>query len=164
MAQTRFAPTLFERLFDEQPGSPADHLIRGWSLEQLKDSVATDVEALLNSRCAFPAARLADYREARSSVLSYGMVDFVGLSLANPNDREQICRSIAVTITEHEPRLQHVQVRLTLDDSTTHRLHFAIQALLVANPASEPVSFDALLQPATQQYSVSRPRRAVNIA
>ena len=69
MAQTRFAPTLFERLFDEQPGSPADHLIRGWSLEQLKDSVATDVEALLNSRCAFPPARLADYREARSSVL-----------------------------------------------------------------------------------------------
>lgn len=164
MAQTRFAPTLLERLFDDQPGSPADHLVRGWSLEQLKDSVALDVEALLNSRCAFPVARLAGYSEVKRSMLSYGMVDFVGMSLANPNDREAICRSIAAAITEHEPRLQHVQVRLTLDDSSTQRLHFGIQALLIANPASEPVSFDALLQPSTQQYSVSRPRRPANLA
>ena len=164
MAQARFSPTLFERLFDDQPGSPADHLVRGWSLDQLKDSVALDVEALLNSRSAWADERLAGHAEACRSILTYGMADFVGLSLANPNDRERICASIAAAITRHEPRLRQVLVSLTPDDSTTHRLHFSIQALLVANPASEPVNFDALLQPATQQYSVSRPRRAVTVA
>ena len=164
MAQARFSPTLFERLFDDQPGSPADPLVRGWSLDQLKDSVARDVEALLNSRCAWSDERLASHGEACRSILTYGMADFVGLSLANPNDRERICASIAAAIMRHEPRLQNVRVTLTPDDSTAHRLHFAIQALLVASTASEPVNFDALLHPATQHYSVGRPRRAVTVA
>jgi predicted component of type VI protein secretion system len=39
-------------------------------------------------------------------------------------------------------------------------LHFAIQALLIANEANEIVSFDAVLQPVSQRYQVSRGRNA----
>ena len=39
-------------------------------------------------------------------------------------------------------------------------LHFSIHGLLDVQPAREPISFDAMLQPSTLQYSVSRLRRA----
>ena len=36
------------------------------------------------------------------------------------------------------------------------RLHFAIQALLIAHEANEVVSFDAVLMPVSQRYQVQR--------
>ncbi len=47
-----------------------------------------------------------------------------------------------------------------LNEQATNALYFAIQALLVVHPAEEPVSFDAMLQPSTLQYSVTRARAA----
>jgi type VI secretion system protein ImpF len=49
-------------------------------------------------------------------------------------------------------------VKLELSAQSTNALCFAIQALLVVHPATEPVSFDAMLQPCTLQYSVTRAR------
>jgi type VI secretion system protein ImpF len=54
--------------------------------------------------------------------------------------------------------LQQVAVTLELNEQSTNALNFAIQALLVVHPAEEPVSFDAMLQPSTLQYSVTRAR------
>jgi type VI secretion system protein ImpF len=51
-----------------------------------------------------------------------------------------------------------VAVTLELNEQSTNALNFAIQALLVVHPAEEPVSFDAMLQPSTLQYSVTRAR------
>jgi type VI secretion system protein ImpF len=90
---------------------------------------------------------------------SYGMNDFIGLSLANPADRNFICRSLERTIAIHERRLRQVQVSLELDDGAINRLKFAINALLLVHPSTEPVFFDALLQPSTLQYSVSKSKR-----
>lgn len=93
-------------------------------------------------------------------VLTYGLNDFAGLSLASHYDRAFICKSIQQAIARHEPRLQQVQVTFELNEQSTNALYFAIQALLVVHPAEEPVSFDAMLQPSTLQYSVTRARAA----
>jgi type VI secretion system protein ImpF len=90
---------------------------------------------------------------------SYGMNDFIGLSLANPGDRNFICRSLERTIAIHERRLRQVQVSLELDEGSVNRLRFAINALLLVHPSTEPVFFDAMLQPSTLQYSVSKSKR-----
>lgn len=157
--RVRFQPTLFDRLFDNAPQRTSEtDPLRGWGVEDLKDHVARDLEALLNSRNAMNANDLREYPASQSSLLSYGMGDFVGRSLANPADRSYICRTLERTIKLHEPRLREIAVSLVVDDNAVNVLHFSINALLVVEPAQEPVSFDALLQPTTQRYSVGRGR------
>lgn len=155
----RFTPTVFDRLFDDASSQPHDHLLRGLTLDQMKDSVARDVEALLNTRLALRDDQLSAYAHARRSVLSFGMNDFVGKSLENVEDRRTICELIERAISLHERRLQNVSVTLAGTSSRMHALSFSVTALLVLDPATEPISFDALLHPTTQQYSVVASRR-----
>lgn len=160
-SRNRFRPTLFERLFDDSPQRPAEaNPLRRWTVEELKDHVARDLESLLNSRNAFRRDNLEPFPHTRSSLLCYGMGDFVGRSLANPADRTYICRTLEQTIRVYEPRLREVAVALVVDENAVNSLHFSISAVLVVEPAQEPVSFDALLQPTTQRYSVARGRRS----
>ncbi|MCE1239537.1 MAG: type VI secretion system baseplate subunit TssE [Azonexaceae bacterium] len=152
-----FEPSLFDKLFDEQPMGAAR---RRLSLDQLKDSVARDLEALLNTRSVLDEESLEAYPLAGRSVAGFGLIDFAGLSLANIHDRRRICASIESAVAAHEPRLRDVQVELELHRKTVNALYFSINAILVVRPAQEPVSFDALLQPTSLQYSISRHRRA----
>lgn len=155
-----FAPNLFEKLFDDEPKNKSDsQVLRRLNLEELKESVAMDVESLLNSRRGHTDERLEGYSHSKNSILSFGINDFVGLSLSNPADCHRICRSIEQAIQRHDKRLHSVKVTLEADRYSTNTLRFGIHALLVVDPAREAVSFDALLQPTTQQYSVVRGRR-----
>lgn len=155
-----FEPSLIEKLLDDAPGKPGTGgLARALSVEQYKESVARDLEGLLNSRSAYSAVDLAQFPNCRQSLMTYGLRDFSSMSLASAYDRAAICQSLEKAIARHEPRLSNVQVRLDSDGRLGGGLHFTIQALLDLQPAREPVSFDALLQPTTLQYSVSRMRR-----
>jgi len=154
----RFEPGLLDKLFDDDPHSPAPAAVRQLSIEELKGTVARDLESILNSRIVFTESDLAMLPECRRSILTYGLHDFAGLSLASHYDRAFICKSIQQAIERHEPRLQRVSVTLELNERSTNALYFGIQALLVVHPAQEPVNFDALLQPSTLQYSVTRAR------
>lgn len=134
------------------------------SMEELKDSVARDLEALLNTRKVIDEEKFSRYPECNRSIVTYGLNDFAGLSLASTDDRAYICRSLEQTIARHEPRLRNVKATLEVQDGSINRLNFAISALLVVHPAHEPVSFDAVLQPSSQHYSISRARRKARTA
>lgn len=155
----RFAPSLLDRLLDDAPLSPGETAAPQVSLEQLKDAVVRDLEALLNARCGLQRDALAAHPQAQRSILSFGMLDFSSMSLANTDERDEICRAIERAVHAHEPRLKNVRVSLA-DESGGNRLLFTIHALLVANPAREPVNFNAMLHPSTQLYSVTKARRA----
>ena len=156
-----FAPTIFDKLFDNEPRVPTEtNSLRRLNIEELKESVAVDLEILLNSRRGHSDERLQSYTYAMESILTFGIIDFVGLSLSNPADCHRICRGIEQTIQRHEKRLRNVRVMLENDRYSTNTLRFCIHALLVVYPAREPVNFDALLQPTTQQYSVTRGGRS----
>jgi type VI secretion system protein ImpF len=158
----RFEPSLLDKLFDDDPHSPAPAAMRQMSLDELKSRVARDVEALLNTRIVFTEGQLEKLIECQRSVLTYGLNDFAGLSLASHTDRGFICTSIRNAIARHEQRLREVTVSLELDAQSTNALYFAIRAKLVVHPAEEPVSFDAMLQASTLQYSVTRSRRSTD--
>jgi len=162
-AKDKYPPTLFERLADHRPYERSDkHALRLMTAEELKESVAKDLESLLNCRSGYRSEEFQRFPEVAESIGSYGMTDFVGRSLANPADRNFICRSLERSIAVHERRLKGVQVSLERDDGAVNRLRFTIHALLVVHPSSEPVFFDALLQPSTQQYSVSKVRHGAS--
>jgi type VI secretion system protein ImpF len=163
-SKAKYPPTLFERLADNAPTELIEkNPLKLITAEELKDSVAKDLEALLNCRCGYVDDIFRRFPEALNSMCSYGMNDFVGLSLANPADRNFICRSLERTISIHERRLKQVQVSLEVEDGAVNRLKFAINALLLVHPSTEPVYFDAMLQPSTLQYSVSKSKRIASL-
>ncbi|GAB3054854.1 type VI secretion system baseplate subunit TssE [Acinetobacter apis] len=145
-----FQSTLFDRLLPKQ-----DDIAEGLSIRDLRESVARDLEDLLNSRMGKLDHLIDDFPAAKSSILQFGIMDFVGLSTANPMDRDKICQSIAQSISSHEPRLRQVQVEMLMEGHNTGALCLSIQAFLNIHPLYEPVVFDALLKPTTQQYVIS---------
>lgn len=156
--QQRFAPFLLDRLVDAAPGG-ADAVKPTLSLEQLKDSVARDLEALLNTRRGMPADEVRPFAHARRSVLAFGLDDFADRSMASTDDQAFVCRTIERAIADHEPRLREVRVELNRREATEKGLKFAIRAVLDVHPMRAPVGFDALLQTGNQHYAVAPARR-----
>ncbi|WP_394780052.1 type VI secretion system baseplate subunit TssE [Undibacterium sp.] len=155
-----FAPGLLDKLMGDSRHTSSGDTVTRLSMEDLKDAVARDLEALLNTRKIIPEGLLTSYPECSKSIATYGLSDFAGLSLASTDDRAFICRSLEQTIARHEPRLRNVKAALEVQEGSINRLNFAISALLVVHPAQEPVSFDAVLQPSSLHYSISKTRRA----
>ncbi|AMW80245.1 type VI secretion protein [Acinetobacter sp. TGL-Y2] len=144
-----FRSTLFDRLITND-----DEQLKGLSIQELRESVAHDLEDLLNSRMA-KLEQIDDFPLVKKSILQFGIIDFVGLSTANPADRDKICQSIEQSIAAHEPRLTQIKVEMLLDGHNMGSLCLSIQAYLNIHPLYEPVVFDALLKPTTQQYVIS---------
>ncbi|SFB84329.1 type VI secretion system baseplate subunit TssE [Massilia yuzhufengensis] len=151
-----FTPGLLDRLMDERPDACAGTPI---TCEQLKDSVARDLEALLNTRLAFDPAILNGYPEARGSLLLYGLADFASYCLTSSLDRAAVCASIQDAIEAHEPRLRDVTATLDVVPGSVNRLNFVIHARLAVSPTAEPVNFNAVLQPSSLHYAVRRTSR-----
>lgn len=150
-----------------------DGLVMTQTIEQLRDSVARDLETLLNTRAPFDFEQLPGWPQVRSSVLTYGVRDFVGLVLSNSEEQRHIARSLAQAVEAHEPRLSRVRVlfaeraergghrgahRAGAAQAASGSLAFTIHAWLVVHPAQESVSFDAVLQPAAARFAVTHAR------
>lgn len=144
-----FTPGLLDRLM----GAAADADGR-MTLDQVKDLIARDLEALLNTR-AMPRWFDAHSR-ARGSVLNYGLADFAGMCLTSSEDREAVCASLKVAIETHEPRLTEVSATLEPSGGSVNRLHIVINARLLVGATGESVNFNAVLQPSSLRYSIVR--------
>lgn len=155
-----FEPSLLDKLFDDDPRDPTCGVLRRLTSEQYKDSVARDVEALLNNRFTVSEETLKAFPQCQKSLATYGIRDFSDRSLASSFDRAYICQTLELAISRHEPRLLNVRVELDENPYSTGALRFLISALLLSRPSSEPIVFDAMLQLNTLHYSVSRKRRA----
>jgi type VI secretion system protein ImpF len=156
-----FAPGLLDRLMGEQARAGKGAVLPRLTIDQLKDSVARDLEALLNTRVAIAPEQFDDYPHARASILNYGLADFAGMCLTSSEDREAICASLKNTIETHEPRLIDVSATLEPEGGSVNRLTFVITARLRVHPAAEPVNFNAVLQPSSLRYSISKSVRQV---
>ena len=147
---TGFAPAFLDRLYGEPAAQGAQRL----TAEQLKDSVARDLEALLNTRLALPPQVFDGCPLARDSVLDYGLADFAGMCLASSEDREAICASIKRAVETHEPRLTDVTASFVPGAGSVNRLNIVITARLAGHPSGEPVNFNAVFQPSSLRYAI----------
>jgi type VI secretion system protein ImpF len=152
-----YVPGLLDRLMGEgQAAAPGS---RG-QIEQLKDSVARDLEALLNTRVGIKPELLDAHPEVRSSILNYGLIDFAGFCLSSSEDRAAICTSLKEAIERHEPRLKNVSAVLEMSEGSVNRLNFVINGTLQVPSGAEAVNFNAVLQPSSLHYSISKAGRA----
>ncbi len=152
----RFELSLFDRLISAE-SNVATAQRPTYSQSQVKDSVARDLESLLNTRCVVPLSLLSKFGATCRSVYAFGMPDFSCRSLNSDSDRQEISQSIEGVIRLFEPRLIAPKViLLPMNLYQQQRLEFSIEAMLTLSPFHEAVCFDAVLNPLTQRYVVNR--------
>lgn len=150
----RFVPSLLDKLLGA-PDAATPAGAQGVELARIKAAVARDIEILLNTRPGHLPGQLDGHALAAGSLLGYGLVDICPLSLASDPDRHAIVQAIGRALRDHEPRLQGVQVTVREGAPVGAGLCFAIHARLQLQRSSEPVAFDAVLQPGSHRYAVS---------
>jgi type VI secretion system protein ImpF len=150
---------LLDKLIDAEPERARDRPITATeSLAQLRRAVHRDVEALLNARRpwrSLPPGMAA----LRLSPLGYGIADFTAGAFNERQQREALRSEIEETIRRFEPRLSAVHAAL-VDDGNALRtsLRLRIEGLLCAQPAPEPIAFDAAVDITTADVTVHPPR------
>jgi type VI secretion system protein ImpF len=148
-------PSVLDRLLDNEPEAEREPPANGFqNLRQLKHAVRRDLEALLNTRQDIFAELPAEFTEVRRSLLTYGLPDFTACTLLSASDRTRIRRALEQAIAVFEPRLDRVRVVLESPRQHERTLRFRIEALLRAEPSPEHVTFDAMLQLSTQEYTI----------
>jgi type VI secretion system protein ImpF len=154
-ADQPLVPSVLDRLLDDDPGAsrePAKN--RHQVLRELKQSVRRDLENLLNTRVRCRPAP-PHLKELKQSLAHYGLPDFSAAGLGDAQDRDAICQVLQTVIRQGEPRFKTVRVELLSNPEPLDRtLRFRIDALLIADPAPEPIIFDSTLKPATGDFEV----------
>jgi type VI secretion system protein ImpF len=153
--ESQFVPSLLDRLLNEELRASRELLHnRFYNLRQLKQAVARDLEALLNTRQEALEELQSEFVEARRSLLIYGLPDFTAFNPLSDNDRYQIQQVLEQAIATFEPRLVRVRVTLQPWHAQERALRFRVEALLRVDPAPEQITFDAVLRLHTQEYII----------
>lgn len=147
-------PSILDRLIDDRSElSQTPSSTNFGNLQQVRQAVTRDLEALLNTRREHVGDLAPEFVETRQSLALYGLPDFSALSLQSHQDRSRIRRALEQAIALFEPRLERVRVTLESPREHEQTLRFRIDAMLRVEPAPEPVTFDARLLN-TQEYVV----------
>ncbi len=94
-------------------------------------------------------------KELKQSLVNYGIPDITGANLGTAQDREEFCRLLEAVIRQYEPRFKTVTVQPTANAEAQDRtFRFRIDALLMAEPAPEPIVFDSELRPGSGDFAV----------
>jgi type VI secretion system protein ImpF len=150
-----YSPSLLDKLLPFDAGDAGGVHLRH-SKERIKDGVARDIEMLLNCRASDTREELQHLPNVARSHLTMGLVDISSMSLASDRDRQRITDAIKNALLVHDGRLTQVEVTVVAPGDGSQRLVFAIRANLMLRPDAEPVSFDAVLQPGSNRYEVSK--------
>ena len=150
----RVTPSLLDRLTDYSPEAKRENpATRHQGVRALKSSLWRDLTALLNTKRGEEDVP-KEFAESTRSLLAYGIPDFTSYTLSNPSDQNKICRALEMAIRRFEPRLENPSVTVEAAGPTDFSLRFRVDAYLKVEPASEPVSFEAVLQPDTSTIVV----------
>lgn len=150
-------PSILDRLID--PESDGTNWRRGYSVEQMIDSVRRDLEDLLNSHQT--VGHLSDdLAEVRNSIVTFGLPDLVSIQSTKAVAQVRVYTAIEEAIRRFEPRLTNVRViPVSAPDSKTLKLEFQIQATLRVDPAPE-VAFVTVLQLSTGETKIEQADRS----
>jgi type VI secretion system protein ImpF len=147
--------SVLDRLLDSEPDRVSDPpKSRGQYLAELRSAVRRDLESLLNThRYCLSLPTGLEFLD--TSLMTYGLPNFLGLTAASDQAREDFRGEIEAIIRDFEPRFQRVTVTLLANaDNLERSLRFRVDALIYADPAPEPVSFDSALSPADYRFAV----------
>lgn len=154
MGEPRLVPgapaPLFERLSDLDPASETEaQPLRMLSFEMLRQSVARELDRLLNTRAPV-AADILMKRER--STIDYGIPD---LSLFAPRDFDsetELMAMVRKAIEVFEPRLANPRVRVERQAGQGEMLVLHVEGELRLGAMIEPISFAVSVHRSGERY------------
>ena len=146
---------LLDRLLDDAPDQLVDPpLSAAEAMIMLRASIRRDLEALLNARRRWQSWP-EHLTELALSAVGYGLPDFTTGAVNDPARREQIRAEIEATIRRFEPRLTSLHVAMPDNaDVQEPRLRLRIEAVLHAEPADEPITFETVVDAMTAEVTL----------
>jgi type VI secretion system protein ImpF len=130
---------LFDRLTDAAPRILREpEPLRVYDVQALRDSVAREVERLLNTRR--PVA-FGTEPAAEGTVLTYGIGDHAMESAGSDRGRQMISNDMRRAIERYEPRLRKVRIEILNLDKNSATLTVRIDGELRAGSVQEQVYF-----------------------
>lgn len=150
-AQSTFRPSLLDRFRNCTSEPQTLGTFQGNSIEAIKQSIASDLQWLLNSRQS-PSEQWEGSQDLEASLLTFGLPDFTGMNPNNSVYQERLRGGIESAIRQFEPRLDRVRVFVQSHLQTERSLHFRISAVVKANLVNEPVFFETVLNVGTGSY------------
>ena len=148
--------SILDRLIDEEPGvsrEPAQH--RTFTIGQVKAAVTRDLENMLNTRRNIQVPP-ATFEELNNSLFVYGVRDYTAQNPRSPAAKQQLRLDIEQTLRRFEPRLRNVTVQMESATASERNLRFRISAVLVADPVTEPVTFDTFFDANRGEYMIAK--------
>jgi type VI secretion system protein ImpF len=145
--------SLLSRLVDQEPSVSQEPAQQFFSVGQIKDDLARDLENLLNTRRNIMVPP-ASYREVNNSLFMYGLPDFTSRNPAHIAVRSQLRLEIEKTISHFEPRLKNVAVHIDSPGAMGRNLQFRITGVLVVESIAEQVVFDTSFDLNRSRYSI----------
>jgi len=148
--------SILDRLIDEEPGlsrEPAQH--RTFTIGQVKAAVTRDLENMLNTRRNIQVPP-ATFEELNNSLFVYGVRDYTAQNPRSPAAKRQLRLDLEQTLMRFEPRLRNVTVQVEPSTTSERNLRFRISALLVADPVTEPVTFDTFFDANRGEYVIAK--------
>ena len=139
--------SILDRLIAGESGTGSRAAYDYIGVRELRDSIARDLEWLLNSKYS-EFLDLEDFPEARDSMLTYGVPDFSTYSWRNAGDATAIARILEEAIRRFEPRLLPRSVKVEVvpnNDVDDFTLGFRINATLWVDPIREAIAFDTAI-------------------
>ncbi|MFN3481555.1 MAG: type VI secretion system baseplate subunit TssE [Rhabdaerophilum calidifontis] len=149
---------------DFEPGdapkpAPARNVLRSPITEQaLRDEVARDLNALVNTISLESAVDLGEFNAVRRSILNFGIRD-LNSRFADQAGDGHLVRDVAEAIRRYEPRLIASSIRVNhvvRVDEPTLTVRLEIAADLFCEPVNVPVVFIADIDVDNCDVSVSR--------
>jgi type VI secretion system lysozyme-like protein len=121
--------TVLERLMDQKKSLVELDDRTG---DPLHDSIARDLEMLLNTRRQEELVP-AEYTEACTSILNFGVPEFDEFGkLAAPAEQARLCRTLEAAIRLFEHRLRLISVRMVKPETRQSLLRFRIEAVIAS--------------------------------
>ncbi len=148
-------PSVLDRLIDDDPSSTREApRSRNQVMRDLRVAVRRDLENLLSTR-TFIGAIPPEQDELNRSIIGYGLPDISSTTLSSETGRLGYLKTVERVISTYEPRLSSVRVSaVDASDQVQRTLRFRIDAMLMADPAPEPIVFDTSLEITTGDVEV----------
>lgn len=147
--------SILDRLIDNDPLQSREKPPTGQQLvEQLRESVRTNLEQLFNTRIRVlsPGTHLP---ELKQSLSNYGLEDLCSLNLMDNKRCKEFCSDLEKSIRHYEPRIRNIKVTTRKANKADAReICFRLSAVLCADPTGNQIVFDSLLEPVTRAMNI----------
>lgn len=153
-AKVSLLPSILDRLIEPRDGESVDLTSRGQSIRELEEAVRRDLQDLLNTRRTAIDGYPEDSELARS-IYTFGLPELSSFNPTVPDQQKTLKEIIERAIRTFEPRLMDVRVTTIQPDSASGRgLRMSVEALLRADPAPLPVTFDTVVKSGSGEWQV----------